>query len=498
MQEKLNVSLPDADATDTMEMSEQDAAKDAVGNKSRAKVLMLKGVIVTALIGVLTGGVVLWDDILLHFTDFISTDLGGGFFILANVSFGVGMFALTWRVILAIMHKSARPCSDEELPTITVVVPAYNEGSQVLKTLRSIAASDYPAAKMQLIAVDDGSKDDTWLWMKRASRELGERLDLRRLDRNSGKRRALYEGFMNSTGEILVTIDSDSEIAPDTLRHLITPFVREAQVGAVAGNVRVLNAHQGMIPKMMDVSFTFSFDFIRASQSQVNTVLTTPGALSAYRGNVARPALEGWLNQTFCGRPANIGEDRALTNLVLKAGYFVRFAHKAMVYTEVPVGYKGLCRMLLRWARSNVRETLVMSRFVFTNFRKGGKLGGRINFLLQVFAMTVGEVLKISAVCTLVAYPLLMGGNFLMGAALGGTVPALFYLLRHRSSNCLWAFPYCLFWVLSLSWISLYALCTPHRSSWLTRGLTEEHKAVAEQPDPWTVSVAASARTGLR
>ncbi|WP_222832025.1 glycosyltransferase family 2 protein [Desulfarculus baarsii] len=481
-----------------MDLMADEAAKEVTDRKSRAKVLLLKGVIVTALIGMLTGGVVLWDDIMLHMKGFVSTDLGGVFFILANVSGAVGLFSLIWRVVLTLMYKSEAPCSDDELPTITIVVPAYNEGSQVLKTLRSIAASDYPAAKMQLIAVDDGSKDDTWLWMKRASRELGERLDLRRLDRNSGKRRALYEGFMNSTGEILVTIDSDSEIAPDTLRHLITPFVREAQVGSVAGNVRVLNAHRGMIPKMMDVSFTFSFDFIRASQSQVNTVLTTPGALSAYRDSVVRPDLEGWLNQTFCGRPANIGEDRALTNLVLKAGYFVRFARKAVVYTEVPLGYKGLCRMLLRWARSNVRESLVMGRFVFTNFRKGGKLGGRINFLLQVFAMTVGEVLKISAVCTLVAYPLIMGGNFLVGAAMGGTVPALFYLLRHRNSNCLWGFPYCLFWVLTLSWISLYALVTPHRSSWLTRGLTEEHKAVAEQPDPWTVSVAASARTGLR
>lgn len=56
---------------------------------------------------------------------------------------------------------------DDELPTITLIVPAYNEGSFVFDTLKSIAASNYPKDKIQLIAIDDGSADDTWDWMKK-------------------------------------------------------------------------------------------------------------------------------------------------------------------------------------------------------------------------------------------------------------------------------------------------------------------------------------------
>lgn len=499
MQEKLTVSLPETDATDAMETTEQELSAGDVEDKRSRRGVAMKALILLTLAGLAVAGCLVWDEYLVRLQQFWVTEVGGPFVTLAKLSFVVAMGSLVWRIILTIMYKPEKPCADEELPTITIVVPAYNEGSQVLKTLRSIVASDYPAEKMQLISVDDGSTDDTWLWMKRAGRELGDRLELCRLDRNSGKRRALYEGFVNATGEILVTIDSDSEIETTTLRHMVTPFVHEAQVGAVAGNVRVLNASKGILPKMLDVSFTFSFDFIRASQSQVNSVLTTPGALSAYRYNVIMPQIEEWLNQQFFGRPANIGEDRALTNMVLKNGFFVRFAREAVVYTEVPVGYRGLCKMFLRWGRSNVRESLAMCRFAFTRFRSGGVLGARVNLLLQLFSMTVGEALKISALITLLSYPLVMGASFLIGTALGGLVPGLFYLMRHRSTNCLWAFPFSLFWVLGLSWIDIYSMLTPQRSSWLTRGLDKEHVTLKDS-DTWSVPVNAvpSARTGLR
>ena len=391
-----------------------------------------------------------------------------------RISLWIALAALVWRVYLVYTYRPAAACTDQELPLCSVIVPAYNEGAQVLYTLRSVAASDYPVEKLQIITVDDGSKDDTWRWMKQAERELGDRVELIRLAENSGKRRALYEGFQRSRGDILVTIDSDSEVDASTLRHLVSPFVRDPMVGGVAGNVRVLNTAAGIIPKMLDVSFTFSFDFIRASQSRVNTVMTTPGALSAYRRSVVGPVLKQWLHQTFFGQPANIGEDRALTNLILKNGYHVHFAKNAVVYTEVPTAYMGLAKMFLRWARSNVRETIVMAKFIFKRFRRTPALGARINLLLHLHRMTIGEILKIWSLTILAAFPTLFFFNMVTGAILFSMIPGLFYLSRHKDSNFLWAIPYSLFWLIGLSWISLYALFTPHRTGWLTRDLKDQ------------------------
>ncbi|MBU4564017.1 MAG: glycosyltransferase [Desulfarculus sp.] len=408
---------------------------------------------------------------------------------LARLSLAIAIFAMVWRIYLAITYRDMEPCPDQDLPEVTVVVPAYNEGAQVLGSLRSLAASDYPPEKLHLVAVDDGSRDDTWDWMCKAGQELGDRVELVRLASNQGKRHALYQGFALAKGSVLVTVDSDSEVLPDTLRQLVTPLVRDPQCGAVAGNVRVLNREKGIIPRMMEVSFVFSFDFIRAAQSRINTVMTTPGALAAYREDVVRPHLEGWLNQHFFGRPANIGEDRALTNLVLRCGYHALFARKAVVLTEVPLRYKGLCRMFLRWARSNLRETLVMTGFVFKHFRHTPALGARVNLLIHLFRMTAGEWLKLGAIGVILLSPQVMAVNLLLGALIGGSLPALVYVLRHRNVNFLWAFPYTLFWMLALSWISLWALLTPHKNGWLTRGLAQPPEPVALPAQACAVTV---------
>ena len=377
---------------------------------------------------------------------------------------------MAWRFYLLCVYRQAPLQADEDLPLVTVVVPAYNEGQQVLRSLRSVAASDYPAERLQIIAVDDGSQDDTWLWMQRAEVELGSRITLVRMPKNQGKRAALHAGFARATGQVLVTIDSDSEVEPITLRYLVAPFA-DPKVGAVAGNVRVLNREQGLIPRMLDVNFTYSFDFIRAGQSRFNTVFCTPGALSAYRRSVVEPVQDQWRDQRFLGRPANIGEDRALTNLILRQGYHVHFAAKAKVYTMAPVAYKGLCRMFLRWARSNVRESLVMTSFAFRRFRQASALGMRVNLLLSLYAMTAGELLKLYAFYLILTGPSVILLNVVMGAALSAIVPALIHYWRYRNSDLLWAFPYAVFNALALSWISLYAVFTPQRSSWLTRQL---------------------------
>ncbi|MBU2550921.1 MAG: glycosyltransferase family 2 protein, partial [Proteobacteria bacterium] len=238
-------------------------------------------------------------------------------------------------------------------------------------------------------------------------------------------------------------------------------------------NVRVLNMSEGVIPRMLDVNFTYSFDFIRAGQSRINTVMCTPGALSAYRRDVIMPVIDEWLNQTFMGQAAAIGEDRALTNLILREGYHVHFAREAQVFTNVPVKFNGLCKMLLRWARSNVRENLVMSGFAFKHFRDTPALGARINLIMSWFGMTVGEVLKTMALLYLLAYPLTVGYGMIAGGTLAALFPGIFYIMRHRSSNFLYAFPYSIFWMFGLSWISLYALFTPQKSAWLTRDLPQ-------------------------
>ncbi len=402
-------------------------------------------------------------------------------FFIAKVFFLMHLAVFIWRIALCFQYKPALACKDTDLPTCSVIVPAYNEGRQAYDTIASIVKSDYPAEKMDIIGVDDGSQDDTWKWLRKAAATFPGRVRLFRQPVNRGKRHALYKGFEHGQGEIFVTIDSDSNVDPQTLRHLVSPFVQDPRVGAVAGNVRILNREAGVIPKMLEVSFAYSFDFLRAGQSVINSVLCTPGALSAYRKRVVLRVLPEWVNQTFMGRAANIGEDRAMTNLILRSGFHVHYQREATVYTTAPITLSKLWKMLLRWARSNIRETLVISRFVFGKFRQGGATGIRINVLMGCINLTIGQIMRLFGLAMLIYLPLVVGPKMIIGTTIAACAPGFFYALRYRSQSAAWAFPYSFLWLTCLSWISLYALLTPHKTGWLTRDINRSG-------DAWTPS----------
>jgi hyaluronan synthase len=381
---------------------------------------------------------------------------------------------LVYNVYLYFQYKAIESVSDELLPTCTIIVPAYNEGNLVYQTLLSIANSDFPKHKLQILAIDDGSKDDTWFWMKKAKEELGDQIVVLQQPENKGKRHALYRGFNLGTGEIFVTIDSDSIIKPNTLRNLVSPFIVDKNCGAVAGNVRVLNKQNAILPKMLNVNFVMSFEFVRSVESQLGSVLCTPGALAAYRSSAVFKCLPEWINQTFMGVPSDIGEDRAMTNMILKQGEKVLFQRNALVLTDVPEKYKGLYKMFIRWGRSNVRENLAMAKYVFTDFKKESKVGTRVLFINQFLTILMTYPFLLFMLFFIVVHPLLFLSSTLLGILILSSFPMLFYAKKYSISESLWAYAYSVLFTFGLFWISPYAIATAGRSGWLTRELSQK------------------------
>lgn len=389
------------------------------------------------------------------------------FFLLSVLIFQVSF--LIYIAYLFIKYKPVESVSDTELPTCTIIVPAYNEGELVYHTLKSIAASNYPKNKLEIMAIDDGSKDDTWFWINKANSDLGNILTVYQQPVNKGKRHALYRGFTTGNGEIFITIDSDSVVEKDTVRNLASPFVVNKNCGGVAGNVKVLNKNQGIIPKMLNVSFVFSFEFIRSAQSSLGFVLCTPGALSAYRREAVLHCLNDWIEQKFMGNFATIGEDRAMTNLILKQGYDVQFQKNANVLTNTPTGFKTLHKMFTRWGRSNVRETLMMNRFVFKNFREKNKAGARFIFLNQWVKLLLVYPMTILMLYFLFSHPLLYLSSALTGTFIFSSIQMLFFTKRYNFVDALWAYPYSVFYLFALFWIFPFAIATVKNGGWLTR-----------------------------
>ncbi len=385
--------------------------------------------------------------------------------------FVLGVLYFLWVVWLAARrYREFEMPADAELPVVSVIIPAYNESERVLAALDSVLASDYPAAKLEVVAVNDGSTDDTWQWIESAARRYGTRLRTINLRRNCGKRGAMHAGFSIASGTIWVTVDSDSMVLPDTLRRLVAPF-RDSGVGCVAGNVQVWN-NRGLLPRILDVNFVFSFDLMRSAQSASGVVFCAPGALTACRASVVLPHLDHWARQTFLGRPANIGEDRALTNIVLAAGCKVAFQQSATVLTRVPENYLDFSKMLIRWARSNVRENLEMLRFAFAFGRPSAYCRGAL--LLHLGMQLVWMLTPVIGLFLFLYCMIATLGSFLFSLLPLLVLSALFPMLvyrRYRSGDQpVRVLVYAFLGFLAMFWVAPYSLFSFHRSGWLTRG----------------------------
>jgi hyaluronan synthase len=385
----------------------------------------------------------------------------GASFTLAFLAFQVVRTVLWWRY-----RPYCLPAGP--LPRVTVIIPAYNEGAMVEKAIYAAVDSDYPADRLEIICIDDGSKDDTWLYIDRARKRYPRLIKAIRFPRNRGKKEGLYAGFTRGKGEFFVTIDSDSVVSRDTIKQVIAPMLQDPKVGAVAGNVKVYNRARSLLPRMLGVRFVLAFDFLRASQSMYGCVTCTPGALSAYRRAALAPILKEWRRQTFWGLPVTIGEDRALTNFVLRQGYYTVYQRSAVVHTLVPETYQGLCKMYLRWDRSNFRENWIQLKFIFTRYRDQHRLLPIIDFFITQVEFPLTYFFLGLLVMSFFVYPIVMV-KFFAGLGVFTLIWMYYYIAQERDLEFIYGILYSYFSFFFLNWVQPYAFVTMRNGRWLTR-----------------------------
>ncbi|MBI5584860.1 MAG: glycosyltransferase family 2 protein [Deltaproteobacteria bacterium] len=378
----------------------------------------------------------------------------------------MGSLFVVFRTILWFHYRPFPPAVFNDAPPLTVIIPAYNEGPMVEKAIHSVLAADYPRDRLEVLVVDDGSRDDTWYYIKRVAKLYPQQVTAVRFPANKGKREALSEGFNRARGEVVVTVDSDSVITKGTLLAMTGPF-RDPAVGAVAGKVKAYNLREGIIPRMLHVRYVLSFDFLRAVQSTYRTVYCCPGALAAYRVGAVRRVLEQWRAQTFMGAPCTYGEDRALTNYMLSLGYDSVYQGSAEVHTVVPQSYKKLTRMYLRWDRSHIRETFHFIRIVWKR-----PFWPCLVSLFDTFITNLRYPVTWFVLGLLVYRSLQNPGTMLrvfLAIGIFSLLNSLYYLYSERRGDFWYNVVYAYFAFLTLFWVFPYALLTVRSKSWMTR-----------------------------
>jgi len=226
--------------------------------------------------------------------------------------------------------------SKKEYPLVSIIVPAYNEEVNAIRTMNSLLAQDYP--QLEIIFVDDGSKDETFFRVDEYFK--GNPKVQVYTKPNGGKASALNFGIQKSTAEYVVCIDADTQLKTDAVSLLMKKFDNE-NVGAVAGNVKVGN-EVNMITRWQSIEYITSQNFDRRAFDLLNCITVVPGAISAFNKNAILIA-GGFTTDT-------LAEDCDLTMRLLRKDFVIRNCTDAISYTEAPETFRQFLKQRFRWS----------------------------------------------------------------------------------------------------------------------------------------------------
>ncbi len=253
-------------------------------------------------------------------------------------------------------HKLRVP-KPKKIYSVSIIVPAYNEEKTIAKTIKSLLNLDYPKDKLEIIIVDDGSKDKTY----KISKQFESKNVKVYTKKNGGKGTALNFGLEKSSGELVGALDADSFVAPNALKRIIGYF-NDNEVMAVTPSMKVYNP-KTILQKIQMIEYLMGI-FLRKVFAMLGSIHVTPGPFSIYR-KVFFDSYGGFDEK-------NIAEDQEVALRIQSKKYIIENSETASVYTVSPKNFGDLLRQRIRWYVGFIQNTYAY-RHLFG--KKHGNLG---------------------------------------------------------------------------------------------------------------------------
>ena len=236
-------------------------------------------------------------------------------------------------------------------PSVTVIVPCWNEEKTIGGTIDSLLALDYPKDKIDIILVDDGSIDKTWSVMESY---IGNPQITAYKKENGGKHTAVNLGIEKSTAEFIGCLDADSFVHPQALKRIMTYFYNK-EVMSVAPAI-VVTSPKNLIQRIQKIEYNWSI-FSKKMLGLNNAIHVSPGPFSIFRSEVFRK-IGGF-------RKAHNTEDMEIAYRMQENHMKIEHANDAFVYTVTPDTVKKLYKQRLRWIYGFIQNTIDYRRLLF-------------------------------------------------------------------------------------------------------------------------------------
>ncbi|MEO8535780.1 MAG: polysaccharide deacetylase family protein [Flavobacterium sp.] len=226
-------------------------------------------------------------------------------------------------------------------PKVSIIVPAYNEEINAVKTIENLLCQDYP--DFDIVFVDDGSKDKTFAMISNAFKD--NPIVKVNTKPNGGKASALNYGISLTQSDYVVCIDADTQLRTDAISQLMKGFRIQlkdnGEIGAIAGNVKVGN-ETTMLTKWQSIEYTTAQNFDRRAFDLINGITVVPGAIGAFKKTAIEKA-GGFTTDT-------LAEDCDLTIRILRNDYHIINCIEAVAITEAPESLKEFMKQRFRWS----------------------------------------------------------------------------------------------------------------------------------------------------
>lgn len=390
--------------------------------------------------------------------------------VLYSYSLIAAAFLLT-RYLFGSLYRPV-PINPDFTPSVTIVIPCFNEEKWIQRTILSCLDQAYPVDKLKVYVVDDCSSDQSVAKIhellerlndkERDRYKVNDRVKLFVQEKNAGKRAALVRGVEQTDTDLVMFVDSDSFLEPDAVRNLVQPF-QDPKMGGCAGRCDVANTYTNALTEMQSVRYYIAFRIMKAAEGVFDAVTCLSGPLSCYRRDLVMKYKDRWINQRFLGHKATFGDDRAMTNFILnhhRCGY----QDTAVCSTIVPRKHRVFLKQQMRWKRSWLRESLMAGCFMW---RK--EPYAAVNFYIGLIVPIMAPVV---VVYNLLYVPLtqhIFPRTFLVGLLLMSLMMSFAQLFLRKSTTWTFGFLFCIYYELVLLWQMPIAWVTFWKSTWGTR-----------------------------
>ena len=269
-------------------------------------------------------------------------------------------------------------------PTVTFLLPGWNESKNILVTIKSIQDLNYPKDKIKIFYIDNNSTDNTKEILKELieNRKTDDQIDIKYyFEDKQGKHHAMNLGLKHVTSELVVCLDVDSTLCKESM-SVAAQYFKDTNIKAVASCMQLRNVRT-IWQRIQVVEYMLSV-FWRKSYSSIDAVQVMPGPFSVFRKSV--------FDELGHYKSAHNAEDFEMTLRLHKNHYKIANAHKAYVYTVGPDTLRGFLKQRVRWIRGFLENAWDYREMFFK--KKYGHFG---MFTLPVGAAFVFYVLYVAA-----------------------------------------------------------------------------------------------------